>query len=366
MNVDENTDWSAFDGRPPFEFLHQLWTPGHELPVEFWDSYAKLCLMSSREHFVVDDHPYRIHALDGWNEKKYPLSLNGKFIRIFSDLEKWLKVDQLSSYISGKVRTMSRVKEYKYDQWTLWHEHAGILVEDAYRYRGNPVTRESMHTSMRYISRQAGPFRTTVARCIYKYFSAKNVLDTSSGWGERMIGAASIPGLRYTGVDPNTKLVSCYHRFYSNLPPDQMKDERIKMICSPIQSAGKALEHRGPFDIVFTSPPFFDREIYSDESTQSISGTSTVDEWLQSFMFPMIDICNTLMAPAGYFVISINDYAYHMKPRHRYCEKILDYMCNNGFKYLGCLPFSGFRKSLKKHHKQGTPQPCWVLKRVKR
>ena len=43
------------------------------------------------------------------------------------------------------------------------------------------------------------------------------------------------------------------------------------------------------FDMCLTSPPYFDLEVYSHESTQSIKKYETYDEWIEKFIKPIIE-----------------------------------------------------------------------------
>ena len=56
----------------------------------------------------------------------------------------------------------------------------------------------------------ASQFKTIVAKGLYNYFQAKNVLDFSAGWGDRLFAASSLD-IKYLGLDPNYKLKDTYH-----------------------------------------------------------------------------------------------------------------------------------------------------------
>jgi DNA modification methylase len=44
-------------------------------------------------------------------------------------------------------------------------------------------------------------------------------------------------------------------------------------------------------DLVLTSPPYYNLEIYSHETTQSITNHSTYSSWSQHFYRPLIHLC---------------------------------------------------------------------------
>ena len=41
----------------------------------------------------------------------------------------------------------------------------------------------------------------------------------------------------------------------------------------------------GIFDFIFTSPPYFNTEIYTDDPTQSSSRYPEFNDWLENFLF---------------------------------------------------------------------------------
>jgi hypothetical protein len=74
------------------------------------------------------------------------------------------------------------------------------------------------------------------------------------------------------------------------------------------------------FDLAFTSPPFFDLEIYSEEDTQSISKYSSLDTWLTKWLFPMmLKAWNTLVI-GGHLALYIND-----SQGYDICRKMITY-----------------------------------------
>lgn len=144
-------------------------------------------------------------------------------------------------------------------------------------------------------------FRPLVAKAIYqRYLDGNRVLDPSTGYGGRLLGFLSIPGEpTYTGIDPSTK--TCFgnmamaHFFGAS--------ERVNIIQSPFEDTGEL----GEFDLAFTSPPYFRKEIYSEEPTQSCHRYQNFAAWLGGFWRPTISRVFDLLRPGGRFVINIQD-----------------------------------------------------------
>lgn len=121
-------------------------------------------------------------------------------------------------------------------------------------------------------------FPIIVAMEVYRYFKPKNMLDFSSGWGDRLIAALAY-GCCYTGTDPNKCMQQKYKNMvkFFNRSPSKYKVHQI------------GFEDFEPeenfYDLVFTSPPFFDLESYSQDKTQSIQKYKTLESWKNNFLF---------------------------------------------------------------------------------
>jgi DNA modification methylase len=67
----------------------------------------------------------------------------------------------------------------------------------------------------------------------------------------------------------------------------------------------------GKFDLIFTSPPYFDREIYSIEDTQSCMRYPKYQDWRDKFLFKVLDKCVTVLLKGGHLIINIKDINNH-------------------------------------------------------
>lgn len=59
------------------------------------------------------------------------------------------------------------------------------------------------------------------------------------------------------------------------------------------------------FDLVFSSPPFFDTEYYSDDSTQSVIRYPEYVRWVDGFLRVIIAQAHRLLRSKGFFVINV-------------------------------------------------------------
>jgi hypothetical protein len=200
---------------------------------------------------------------------------------------------------------------------------------------------------------EATLFKTTVAKSIYDIFKPKHILDMSSGWGDRMIaaiayGESSGIDVKYSGFDPNSSLKYEYMRI-ATLAPEN-KRQNFKVRTEPFESAN--LKDIKDVDLFFSSPPYFDFEIYTNEETQSINNYKTYPQWVVNFLFKSIKNAFSVIVKDGYFVMHITDTG-NMR---NVCELIKLYIEEylNG-SYIGCI----FTQAPGKRR-----HPMWVFKNL--
>ena len=154
-------------------------------------------------------------------------------------------------------------------------------------------------------------FRPAVAKVLYELYSPRDsdskVLDTSAGYGGRLLGAWAASNVsEYIGIDPNTetalnagKLITYLDENFPNL-----KKTEVLCIGSETFTGENYPQYQNYFDIAFTSPPYFNTEVYSTEETQSCNMFNTYDLWVKGFLRPTIH--NTIDALKEDGVFSIN------------------------------------------------------------
>lgn len=122
----------------------------------------------------------------------------------------------------------------------------------------NPTILRNIISLRKYIAAQ---FRPSVAKAIYDMFQAGTVLDFSMGWSDRILGAHTSKYVKkYVGFDPNINLFDGYNNqinYYNKI--NTLKIYIIKPNCAEDDT----ITLNDKFDLVFTSPPYFDKEKYN-------------------------------------------------------------------------------------------------------
>lgn len=173
-------------------------------------------------------------------------------------------------------------------------------------------------------------FKPLIAKSLYNSFGAKRVLDFSAGWGDRLVGFLASNAESYIGIDPNTKL----HEPYKSIS-SPYKEKETKFICSPAEDVDYT---KIKYDFVFTSPPYFDLERYSQEETQSWKRYPSIERWKCEFLFPTLESIWKSLDHNGRMVVNISD-VYSKGNIEEICSPMLKHMKSLGATYEGVIGY---------------------------
>lgn len=148
-------------------------------------------------------------------------------------------------------------------------------------------------------------FRPGFACYLYRKYckTGDTVLDCSTGYGGRLVGyiASKING-RYIGIDPNTLT----HQGNLKLSQDLYDSSKVELYNLPVEDVDPALL-ANRCDFAFTSPPYFCKEVYSSEDTQSCNRYLTIDEWVEGFLVPFFKLQYIALKPGTTALVNIAD-----------------------------------------------------------
>jgi len=212
----------------------------------------------------------------------------------------------------------------------------------------------------KYKNMECNFFKATLAASVYDYFLKNSphtrVLDISAGWGDRLLGALSKNLESYLAYDPNISLQTGYKEMIDEFVTDDVEKDKYQVVAAPFETAETNLRGK-TFDLVFTSPPYFDLEVFTTEGEQSIVTHSTFDKWMVHFLFQSLYIAWNTLAADGNMVIHIDDFNKGDK-KHRIIEPMVLFVCGwcSNARFDGVVGASGYNK--KKDYKS----PMWVFK----
>jgi len=154
-----------------------------------------------------------------------------------------------------------------------------------------------------------------------------NIYDPSAGWGGRILGAMSVRDdrtINYIGTDPNpdnhfhdsnssrySHLADFYNTKTYRGNPFFSQTHSYEIFSDCAEDIGfnpDFQKYRGKLDLIFTSPPYFNREAYSEDGNQSYKRYgSSYDSWMEGFLRPTLETCFEYLRPDRYLLWNIAD-----------------------------------------------------------
>ena len=236
-------------------------------------------------------------------------------IVVIPNVKEWSKVIETNKYslrqrlqclIDSDITPMSQWLDHP--EWTLEELEKNVKVCSLYPF---PVGLE-----------------------ILKIFKPTRWLDPTAGWGDRLRCAIEY-GVPYVGIDSNTNM----HSAYKMIVNENAKGDHntYKVIPGKFQDA----KIQGKFDLVFTSPPFYSYETYN-----SMNSWKTVDDFLNKFLYVLLEKSSEYLLKDGHLILYIED-----KPKLRFITLMKEYVTKNipSLKYEGIIYYQG-RPSLRPYY----------------
>ena len=182
-----------------------------------------------------------------------------------------------------------------------------------------------------------------------------NIYDPSSGWGGRILGAmSSLKRIHYIGTDPNTDNfidelgITRYEYvadFFNNkaLETNSFWEEEQNTFhifqegSEHIGNHPDFQQYKGKLDMVFTSPPYFDREQYSTDEEQSYKAYPQYDDWRDNFLKPTLTNAYESLRNDRYLLWNIADIKIGTDKYHPLEQDSIDIVESLGGQYKGKL-----------------------------
>lgn len=153
----------------------------------------------------------------------------------------------------------------------------------------------------------AANFRPAFALLMYRTYAPHGgrVLDQSTGFGGRLLGFLASRCAEYVGIDPSSRTSAGNRELLAALP---VIGRAVTLIEKPAEDVtADELGGADSIDFAFTSPPYFGKEQYADEPTQSFARYPTGDGWRDGFLAPMLATTHTVLKPGAHALVNIAD-----------------------------------------------------------
>ena len=239
--------------------------------------------------------------------------------------------------------TKDQVQEYKDKGWLEYRHHSTFDIEnmsDEKRYNirvyktGKKMFPKAFAAYRIGYIQPAVNFPPMTAKYLYERFTehVRNqerivIYDPSAGWGGRILGAMGCRDdrrIHYVGTDPNPD------NFYGDMPGSKYESladfyntrtyrgnpffsetntYHIFQECAEeIHTHPDFKQYKGKVDLIFTSPPYFNREAYSDDDKQSYKKFgSSYELWRHGFLSPTLETCAEYLRPGRYLLWNVAD-----------------------------------------------------------
>lgn len=137
-------------------------------------------------------------------------------------------------------------------------------------------------------------------------YNGKIFITGNCGFGGRMLGAlSSTNDYKYVGTDPNTETMYHLHQLGEYIEQVTGREDSYELHCCGSEDfCGR----ENSVDFSFSSPPYFDLEVYSDEPTQCYNKFPTLDEWLEGYVRQTIKNIIYMLKPGRCYAVNIADF----------------------------------------------------------
>lgn len=217
----------------------------------------------------------------------------------------------LNTILSGPERLSRRYHPKIISVAELWDDDFHVRRGIAYLLQKN-FTQVQLRAFLMQRTGYYTPFPVPVAYWIYNEFSSRlnrplRIFDPCAGWSDRLAAALiSEPSVvaSYHAIDPWEVTRGVCEKTLGLFPRGRTEKESFGIY------EGRAEDPDTPFpesDLVFTSPPYGDLEIYSGDP-ESDASTREINDFLTGFLSPLLHKASKAVEQSqGYVVINLGN-----------------------------------------------------------
>lgn len=244
-------------------------------------------LSTINENDIIEDYNKLLNISN--NNKNLNNSKIGSNIVNFFTLKE--RLNTIGNHHINFFQFLDRLPEY---------ENKKYIQKMVKYYKTTPEKRNTSEIKMWYriFSLYFGSiniFKPLTAINIYNKFECSKILDPTMGWGGRLVGACVLNKKEYIGIDSNKNLREPYKQMVNFL--SKYSKTKIKLFfCDSLNIDYSLLD----YDMVFTSPPYYNKEIYT-----SMKIYKTKEEWEQNFYYPLFNKTYFSLKRGGFFCLNI-------------------------------------------------------------
>jgi len=242
--------------------------------------------------------------------------------------------NKASNYYFQPYRVKTKIGNWShYSAWMDDEKRKKIMDVDKRIHRKNPKiigTVSGLQSAMRMYIGSINQFKPYIAVCgVYKKFKPKRILDTSAGWGDRLIGAM-VMNIDYIGIDQNKELITPYKRMIKDF--EDKTTSEVLMIFKKSQDVDYSKLPK--YDLIFTSPPYFDLEKY-----EGMEIFKNKEEFIEKYWQPTIEKAYKYLENGGHVALNMPEEMYiALKPIIGNADSKIKMPIQNRFNWKGEAP----------------------------
>jgi len=286
------------------------------------------------------------------NDIKFKNPKNNKDLPflIIDEPSEYNSIEVISDYFNEVCRVRCKFASAPGTQLDFFKNNFDKVI-DYMQSKNLKITLENMRETIWHIGyKECSTFKPKLEKFFIEFFNARKILDLSSGWGDRLIGAMASDIDCYHGFDPNPCLHPNYKNIIKTFKDYQFNKNAVYVIKKqPFENATLKADY---YDLMMTSPPYFTMEIYdndpSSSQSQSISNIHSEREWFDKFLLIWIDKIYLALRKGGIMALNINQF----KNQNYVYWLLNDINKNKNWKYLGIISHSAVSKK--------NPQPTFI------
>ena len=226
-----------------------------------------------------------------------------------------------ASFFPNRYNAIRKGSISAFEAWT--NEHYMRRAISFQIKRGDPITPHRILRALTLICRTPTIFKPSIAKFIYARYCSKVTWDPCAGYGGRLLGAFAA-GVHYIGTDVEIATIE------GNKKLAEVLGTNHELIMSPAESFDPP-----KVDLVFTSPPYFDRECYSENKNQSWKKHGqSLSAWIEGFLRPVIERARIALSIDGFLALNVANIKNNTVP---IIDRTISVAIESGFRHIDTL-----------------------------
>lgn len=250
--------------------------------------------------------PYRLSSYFPEYCSYLPPIYENKYVYLKLEDNNIDKYDALSDYFIEEIRLSGRRADQTKSPFESWQDNNVLESVFTEVLSKETIDNRTIRSAFSTVVSENKTFLLSWVKGLLnltlgKSLKNKKFLDISAGWGDRLLVAMS-EDMEYLGFDPNPNLV----KPHSDMIKMFGNSNKQKVIEAPFETATLKENY---YDVLLSSPPYFDLEVYenSDTSQQSIYNYPNYSKWMVKFLFTSIRKAWEALKDEGYLILHLGD-----------------------------------------------------------